>query len=48
MLDKFNFVYDVENHLGDLDLILCGINGEAADIYHDWKYNLQKAYINNM
>ena len=48
MQEKFNFVNDEENHLGDLNLILQGIDREAADIYRDWKYNLHRAYKNNM
>ena len=30
MQEKFNFIYDVEHHLGDLDLIIRGIDREAA------------------
>ena len=48
MQEKFNFIYDVEHHFGDLDLIIRGIDREAADIYRDWKYNLHRAYKNNV
>ena len=48
MQEKFNFIYDVEHHLGDLDPIIRGIDREAVDIYHDWKYNLHKTYKNNV
>ena len=48
MQEKFNFVYDTENYPDDVNLILRGIGREAADIYHDWKYNLYRAYINNL
>ena len=44
MQEKFNFVYDTENHSGDLNLILRGIDKETVDIYCDWKYNLHRAY----
>ena len=35
MQEKFNFVYDTRNHPGNLNLILRGIDKEAADIYRD-------------
>ena len=48
MQEKFNFVYDAKNHPGDLNLILQGIDRKVADIYRDWKYNLHRAYKNNV
>ena len=48
MQDKFKFVYDEDNHPGDLDIILCGLDKEAADIYRDWKYKLHKNYLKNV
>ena len=48
MQEKFNFIYDAEHHLSDLNLIIRGIDREAANIYHDWKYNLHRAYKNNV
>ena len=47
MQEKFNFIYDAQ-HSGDLDLIVRGIGREAVDIYRDWKYNLHRAYRNNV
>ena len=46
--EKFNFVYDAESHLGAFNLILREIDREAVDIYHDWKYDMHKAYRNSM
>ena len=46
--EKFNFIYDAEHHPGDLDLIIRGIDREAADIYCNWNYNMHRAYRNNM
>ena len=43
--EKFNFIYDAEHHPSDLDLLIRGIDREAADI---WKYNLHRAYKNNV
>ena len=48
MQEKFNFIYDADHHLSDLDLIICGIDREAVDLYYDWKYSLHKAYRNNV
>ena len=48
MQEKFNFIYDAQHHPGDLELIMRGVDKKAADIYSDWKYNLYKAYRNNM
>ena len=48
MQEKFNFVHDAENHLDDLNLILLGIDREAAYIYRYWKYNLHRAYRKNV
>ena len=48
MQDKFKFVYDENNHLDDLDMILRGFDREVADIYRDWKYKLHKAYQKNV
>ena len=48
MQDKFKFVYDADHHPGDLDMILCGIDREAVDIYSDWKYKLHRTYKNNV
>ena len=48
MQEKFNFIYDAEHHPSDLDLIIHGIDREAVDIYCHWKYNLHRAYKNNV
>ena len=48
MQDKFKFVYDEDNYPNDLDMILCGLDREAADIYHDWKHRLHKNYLKNV
>ena len=48
MEEKFNFIYDSQQHPGDLDSIIRGIDKEAADIYCDWKYNLHRAYRTNV
>ena len=48
MQEKFNFIYDAEHHPSDLDLIIRGIDREATDIYRNWKYNLHRAYRNNV
>ena len=48
MQKMFNFIYDAEHRLNDLNLIIRGIDREAADIYRDWKYNLHRAYKNNV
>ena len=48
MQDKFKFVYDENNHPGDLDMILRGLDREATDIYRDWKYKLHKTYLKNV
>ena len=48
MQDKFKFVYDVDNNPGDLDMILRGVDREAANIYCDWKYKLYITYKNNV
>ena len=45
---KFNSISDAENHPGDLNLILRGIEKEATGIYYDWKYNMHRAYRNNV
>ena len=44
----FNYIYDTQHHPGDLDLIIRGVDKETADIYRDWKYNMHKAYRNNI
>ena len=48
MHGKINFVYDAKNHPGDFNLIVRGIDREVVDIYRDWKYNLHRAYRNNV
>ena len=48
MQERFNFIYDAEHYPGDLNLIIRGIEREAAVLYCDWKYNLQSAYKNNV
>ena len=48
MQEKFNFTYNVKNHPGDLDLIIQEIGKEATDLYRNWKYNLHRAYRNNV
>ena len=48
MQDKFRFVYDEENHPGDLDMILRGLDREAADVYCGWKYKLHQNYLKNV
>ena len=48
MQDKFKFVYDVDNHPCDLDMVLHGIDREAVDIYNDQKYKLHRTYKNNV
>ena len=44
MQEKFNFIYDPQNYLSDLDLIIQEINREVANPYRDWEYNLHKPY----
>ena len=48
MQDKFKFAYDENNHLDNLNMILRGLDKEAADIYRDWKYKLHKTYQKNV
>ena len=48
MQEKFNFIYDAQNHPSDLGLIIQGNDREAAYLYHDLKYNLHRAYKNNV
>ena len=48
MQEKFNFIYDAQNHPGNVDLILQGIDKEAADLYRDWRYTLYRDYRSNV